>query len=174
MSNYPTLRLGVLQGIAGLKASCDAHPGYLRRHDCPYDEDTVELLEALFKPREIEIIKEVHVEKPEAKKRGRPSNSKELSEDDAIEVENEAKELLKELRMLDKTLEGEIKQLDTTTKLQIYKTRAGLLEKLVSIRERFTSARKVEEFKQTVVGILDDLIPEEKRDEFLARLEPYL
>jgi hypothetical protein len=173
MSNYPTLRLGVLQGIVDLKAACDAKPGFLRASDCPYDNDTVSILEKLFKPVEIEVIKEVIVEKPERGKVGRPTNKKELSEDDAAELENEAKEMLTELRQMAKKDDGALKDLDTQTKLTILKTRASLMEKLVSIRERFTSSRKVLEFQNTVVGILDDLIPEDMRDEFLKRLEPY-
>lgn len=173
MANYPTLRLGVLQGLASLKASCDAEEGFLRKADCPYDNDTRDMLEKLFKPIEVEVIKEVHVEKPERGKTGRPSKKAELSEDDASELENEAKEMLKELRQLGKSAEGELKQLDTATKLSIIKTQTQLMEKLVSIRERFTGVRKVVEFQSTVIGILDDLVDEEKRDDFLKRLEPF-
>jgi hypothetical protein len=172
--SYPTLRLGVLQGLATLKVACDAEQGYLRRPDCPYDNDTIELLEKLFKPVEVEVIVEKIVEKPSRGKVGRPSKKNELSEDDANELEIEAKEMLTELRNMAKTEEGDLKQLDTGTRLSILKTRTQLLEKLVSIRERFTSARKVIEFRSTVMGILEDLVPEEKRDEFLKRLEEHL
>jgi hypothetical protein len=171
--SYPTLRLGVLQGIAELKAACDAEPGFLRKTDCPYDNDTIELLERLFKPVEVEVIKEVLVEKPSRGAVGRPSGKKELTEDDAVELENEARDMLKELRQMAQNEDGELKQLDTATKLSILKTRTTLMEKLVTIRERFTSSRKVAEFQNVVVTILDDLVPEEKRDEMLKRLEPY-
>jgi hypothetical protein len=173
--SYPTLRLGVLQGLATLKVACDAEQGYLRRPDCPYDNDTIELLERLFKPVEVEVIVEKIVEKPSRGKVGRPPSKKnELSDDDANELEIEAKEMLTELRNMAKTEDGDLKQLDTGTRLSILKTRTTLLEKLVLIRERFTSARKVIEFRSTVVGILEDLVPEEKRDEFLKRLESHL
>lgn len=172
--NYPTLRIGVLQGLAGLKAACDAEPGYLRKPDCPYDNDTKDMLEKLFKPVEIEVVKEVVVEKPARGKVGRPSKKNELTADEASEVEEETKELLKELRALDKNAAGELKDLDTATKLQIFKTRAMLLEKLVTLRERQTNARKVIEFQQTVVSILDELVPEDMRPEFLKKLEPFL
>lgn len=172
--SYPTLRLGVLQGLAELKANFDADQEYLRKADCPYDNDTIAMLEKLFEPREIEVIKEVIVDKPERGKVGRPSTKKELSDDDAVELETEAKEMLTELRQLDKQDDGELKQLDTATRLSILKTRTQLMEKLVSIRERFTSVRKVIEFQRVVMNILEDLIEEDQRDEFLKRLEPYL
>lgn len=174
MAHYPTLRFGVLQGLADLKAACDAEEGFLRKPDCPYDNDTIDLLEKLFKPKEIERIVEVPVDKPERGKVGRPSEKKQLSDDDAAEVENEAKEMLKELRSLDKNIEGELKTLDTKTRLDIIKARTTLLEKLVTIRERFASVRQIVEFRQVVINILDDLVPEEKRDDFLNQLEKYL
>ncbi|WP_037500706.1 hypothetical protein [Sphingomonas jaspsi] len=173
MSNYPTLRLGVLSGLADLKAQCDATPGFLRKPDCPYDNDTVALLEKLFQPKEIEVIVEKYIDKPTRGQVGRPKKSGEITDDDAVELETEAKELLKELRELGKDADGELKNLDTSTKLTIIKTQTTLMEKLVSIRERFASVRKVATFQSTVVGILDDLVPDEKRDEFLKRLEPF-
>lgn len=173
MTHYPTLRLGVLQGLAELKLHCDAVDGYLRKPDCPYDNDTIELLEKLFAAKEVEVIKEVAVEKPERGKVGRPSKKGEVTDDDALELENEAKTLLTELRQLGQTQDGEMKQLDTATRLQIIKTQTQLMEKLVSIRERFSSVRKVASFQATVVSILDDLVSEENRDVFLKRLEEY-
>lgn len=173
MSTYPTLRLGVLQALAGLKASFDVDQEFLRKPDCPYDSDTVDLLERMFEPKTVEVIKEVAVTKPERGKVGRPKKAGELSEDDAAEVEEEAKTLLRELRGLGKGAEGELKTLDTGTKLQIFKTQAMLMEKLVSLRERFTNVRKVAHFQQTVMSILDELIEEDKRDEFLKRIEPF-
>lgn len=173
MSNYPTLRLGVLQAMSDLKANVDADPEYLRQPECPYDSATVELLERLFKPIEIEVIKEVVVDKPQRGKVGRPSKKTELTDEDAVEAEEEAKELLKELRSLGRTNEGELKQLDTATKLSIIKTQTQLLEKLISIRERFTNVRKVAQFQQTVMSILDDLVDEAKIEIFLERLEPF-
>lgn len=171
---YPTLRLGVLQGLAELKANVDADPQYLRAADCPYDNDTIAMIERLFAAKEIEVIVEKLVEKPSRGQVGRPSTKASLSDDDASEVEQEAREMLTELRQLARDESGELKQMDTATKLSIIKTRTQLMEKLVSIRERFTGVRKVIEFQKIVVSILDDIVEEDKRDEFLTRLEEYL
>lgn len=170
MSNYPTLRLGVLQSIASLKAACDAEDGFLRKPDCPYDIDTIKLLEELFRGKTVEVIKEVVV--AERKGVGRPKEGK-LSDDDAEEVEGEARGLLAELNKMGLTAEGDMKEFDTKTKLDIIKVKTSLLEKLVSIRERFSNVRKVSAFQNTVISILDDLVAEDSRDEFMKRLEPY-
>ena len=47
------------------------------------------------------------------------------------------------------------------------------MEKLVAIRERFANVRKVAVFQGTIIGILDELVPEEMRDEYIRRIEPY-
>jgi hypothetical protein len=173
MDNYPTLRLGVLQGIIELKAKHDADQGYLRKRDCPYDNDTIMVLEKLFKVKTVEVIKEVEVTKPEKGKVGRPTKKKELTDDESSEIEIEAREMLKELREMAKTESGEMKQMDTATKLSIIKTRTTLMEKLVTIRERFTSSRVVQQFMHTVMEMLEELVPEERRAEMLEKLEPY-
>ncbi|MCW1401041.1 hypothetical protein OKA06_01380 [Novosphingobium sp. MW5] len=45
MNNYPTLRLGVLQGMSDQKALVDADPEHLQKPEGPYDLAAVELLE---------------------------------------------------------------------------------------------------------------------------------
>jgi hypothetical protein len=77
-------------GPRRIEGAFDADQTYLRKPDCPYDNDTIDLLEKLFKAREIEVIKEVVVDKPERGKVGRPSSKKELNDDDAAELEAEA------------------------------------------------------------------------------------
>jgi hypothetical protein len=174
MNSYPTLRIAILQGLMSLKAALEQDQDYLKHPDCPYDGDTVELLERLFTARIVEVIKEVQIAPPpEAKKRGPKSAKRELSDDEMAEVEQEARELLKELRDMGGVKELGVPNLDTATKLQIIKVRSQLLEKLVSIRERITGARKIAQFQATVIGILDDLVGDEGRDEFITRLEPF-
>lgn len=172
MSNYPTLRLGVLQGLMTLKALVDVDENYLDRNDCPYDSELVTVLKQLFEPRIVEKIKEVRVETPERGKVGRPTKGQ-LSDDAAAEVEVEAQALLAELTNMSKTEDGEMKQLDTKTKLDIIKVKTQLMDKLTLIRERLADVRKVAKFQAVVIGVLDDIVPEDRRDEFLKRLEPY-
>lgn len=174
MTTYPTLRLGVLQGMAALKAALVGDPEYLRRPACPYDTDTVMMLEELFKPTLVEVKVEVPVAAaPERQKVGRKKKAGELTDDDASEIEIEAGQLLKELREMRKVGAGEIDKMDTATKLTIIKAQAQLMEKLVTTRERFVNVRKISQFQSTVIAILDELVAEDMREEFLKRLEPY-
>lgn len=170
MSKFPTLRLGVLSSLADLKASYDADPAIFDDPDCPYDNDTIDILKKMFAPKEVEIIKEVAVK--EKKGRGRPAKNQ-ISDEEALRLEQQAMRLMKDLDELGQTADGEMKQLDTSTKLQIFKTQAQVMDKLASIRERFTNVRRVAEFQGTVMKIIEELVPEEQHPELIERLEEY-
>lgn len=165
MNTYPTLRLGVLQAIAELKDLPDA----LTRPDCPYDRETIEVLEKIFKVREVEKIVEKIVEVSVAATRGRPSGDTKLSIEAQEDVADSATELLGQLKALG---EGE-KGLDTQTKIQIIKTKATLIEQLLKLRERWNNVKRISLFQAVVISILDDLVTEADRQEFLKRVEPY-
>ena len=168
MNTYPTLRLGVLQAIAELKDL----PNALTRPDCPYDRETIEVLEKIFKVREVEKIVDKIVEVqvgPGGGTRGRPSGDTKLSIEAQEDVADSATELLGQLKALG---EGE-KGLDTQTKIQIIKTKATLIEQLLKLRERWNNVKRISLFQAVVIAILDDLISEGDRQEFLRRVEPY-
>jgi hypothetical protein len=168
MSTYPTLRLGVLQALIELKGYTEQHPDALRAKECPYDQETIQALELIFKTRVVEKIVEKVVEK-EVRGRGRPTGDTKLSMADQEDVESSATELLAQLQALG---EGE-KGLDTSTKIQIIKTKATLIEQLLKLRERWFNVKRVAQFQIVVIGILDDLLAEGDRQEFLKRVEPY-
>ena len=174
MHNFPTLRIGVLQSLLSLKHSVESSPLMLKHRDCPYDDDTVKVIEELFKTKVVEVKVEVPTEgHRERQIAGRKKKSGELTDDDADEVERDAMDLLTELKAMGKKIDGEVAQLDTATRLQIIRTRATLMEKLVLIRERFTNVKKVSHFQAVVISILDDLVDEDRRAEFIKRLEPH-
>jgi hypothetical protein len=168
MATYPTLRIGVLQSIVELKLLHEQDPSLLRDSTCPYDVETITALEQLFKTRVVEKIVEKIVEK-EARGRGRPTTETKLTIADQELVEDSATELLGQLKELG---EGE-KGLDTQTKIQIIKTKATLIEQLLKLRERWHNVKRVALFQAVVIGVLDDLLLEADRDEFLKRIAPY-
>lgn len=134
-----------------------------------YSGETREKLDKLFETR-VDAVVLREGEKVEGQgKRGRKSNSPTLTDDQQVEIEQEAMELLKELK--------EIKaagKLDTDTKIQVIKAKTVLIEKVVSVQERFYNVRKVAHFQKIVIDILTDLVDEDKRAAMMERLEPYL
>ena len=169
MTTFPTLRIGVLQALLELKVATEADDALLSSAECPYDRETVDALNKIFEVRTVEkeVIKEVI--KEEKPQRGRPTVDPKLSEDDQQEVEDSARELLTQLKALG---EGET-GLDTQTKITIIKAKAVLIEQLVKLRERWHNVKRVATFQAVVIGILDDLVGEDDRQEFLKRVEPY-
>lgn len=169
MFNFPPLRMGVLASLMPLREALEADPAILDSPECPYDNETKDLLRKLVTPRVVEKIVERTVEV--AKKAGAgPGNRKaKLSADHVDEVEQDAKDLLIELKNLGN---GEA-HLDTQAKVQIIKTKAALMERLTVMLERVVNVKKTASFVTTVIDIVQDLVEEGKRDEFLRRIKPY-
>lgn len=168
---FPTLRLAVLHNLRDLQAAIVADPDALRGPSCPYDNETIELLEGLLRPRIVEkvITREAPVAKPG---RGAPKKEIVLNEDDLEEVESSARELLQDLKDLGKGGADDV-PLDTSAKVQIVRAKAALIETVIKQTERVYNVKRISGFEATVISILEDLVGEDHRDEFLRRLEPY-
>jgi hypothetical protein len=101
MATYPTLRLGVLQALIELKDATTQHEGLLRTKECPYDKETIEALETIFKTRVVEkVVEREKVVEVVAKGRGRPTTGTALTLVDQENVEESATELLGQLKAL--------------------------------------------------------------------------
>lgn len=161
--NYPTLRLGALKSLVQLKHDFETDEGILEAGRSPYEFEINEMLRDLFKVRVIEVVveKEVIID---GGKRGPKAGG--LSEEDQELVEDELVTLLKDLRELKMEDGGE----DKDTQLKIMKAKATLIEQLVKLRERIFNIRRQAQFEGTVVGVLEDLVDESGRAEFLRRI----
>lgn len=159
MKHFPPLRLAVLQALVDIKANLD------RLDESEYDEETKKVLRDLLAPREIEVPVERVVE---VRGRGRPGKDVALSEEAKEKLDKTIIDLLTALENMG-TGEG----LETNERVQITKTQASLVRDLLQMRERNTTAQRMEEFMENVINILNDLVSEEDRDEFLRRLESF-
>jgi len=167
MNSYPPLRLAVLQGLKDIKDGLQSDPSFLENEECPYDEETVRMLKDLLATKivEKEVIREVEVEKKAG--RGRPRKDAALSEEDQDHVKNELKKLIDGLNAL--STAGQ----EASAVVQITRTKATLIEKLLQMQERIYNVKKMSEFQTVIISILDDLVDEKGREIFLKRLEPY-
>ena len=164
MSNYPQLRIVVLQGLLALRDQVQADPEFLSAPECPYDEGTKDILTQLFSVRTVEKIVEKEVRVAE---RGRPSKDIKLDNEDQRKVLDEIKKTLEQLNNM--TMDA---TLQTGERIQIAKTKSDLLDKLLKMMERHTTVARVEQFKEAVIGILNDLVNEKDRDLFLSKIDP--
>lgn len=165
-NSYPPLRLAVLNALTSMKESVEADAEYLK--GSPYDQETIDILTKLFAPKVIERTIDRIVNVPAKAGRGRPSKDVALGEDDEIKIQQEISKLLESIEKMETTETMEVSQ-----KIALTKNKRDLLESVLKMRERETTVRKMEEFKETVIGLLEDLVNEKDREIFMARLEPY-
>lgn len=163
MSNFPPLRMAVLTGLIGLKSQLDT----LADPACPYDEETKTALMELLAPKVIEKIVEKEVPQAGAG-RGRPTKDIRLSDEDQQLVLDEIRATIESLNTLEAT-DG----MDVREKLALLKTKGDQLERMLKLAERHTTVQKMGEFQEQVIRILDDLVSEADRENFMKRLEPY-
>lgn len=181
---YPKLDLGGLAAMQTIRSQMLTFPTYLEEKDCPYDADARALLARMFAPTvvEREVKVEVQVPAPTAQRKietalkaaeGGGVGPKVLrlktSGVDLDGVSQEIQGLRQELQQLKMDSKG----LQTADKIQIIKTRAGLVEKLVSMDEKTNNLKRNSLFHSTVMAILDDLIPQDRRMEFIQRIAPF-
>lgn len=180
---YPNLHLGAIASLLTLRQQSEMHGDYLDNEACPYDEDTKDQLRRLLAPTIVEKVVEVPVEKIVERivekrvevaakaaegggKRGPKPKSTGVSDD---EIGKEIGEIRQELKQL--KVDG--RALQVADKIQIIKTRAALVEKMLSMSERVQNVKRLSLFQSVVMGVLDDLMTDELRQEFMKRLEPF-
>lgn len=163
---FPPLRTGVLTALVDLKERIEENPDMMA--DSPYDAETRRVLLDLFKPKEVirEVIKEVA--RPAG--RGRPSKDVALSEEDMEKVRENIANLLTQLHNMG-TGEGE--KLETNERIQIIKTKANLNEQLLKMQERVFNIKRMSDFQTIVLGIVEDLVPDDDKHIFLERIGAY-
>lgn len=164
MSNFPPLRMAVLTGLIGLKTQLDT----LADEACPYDDETKQALLELLAPKVVEKIVEKEVQVESKASRGRPSKDVRLSEEDQQMVLDEIKKTITDLNAVEIT-EG----MDVREKIALFKTKGDQLERMLKMLERHTTVQRMGEFQEQVIRILDDLVSEADRENFMKRLEPF-
>ena len=125
-------------------------PLWLDRPQCPYDEETAEVLRALW----IEV-------RGRREKKAEPRERKPLGEGASkwAELASEAEELFQELREFRDSVPIE----DTKDRLAYYRTATVLLDKMVALGERSLNLRNVSEFQERVVSVFDQVMTPEQR-----------
>lgn len=175
---YPSINLGGIAALLSLRQQMEAHADYLSRDECPYDEDTKDNINRIMAVRVVEVPVEVEriVEKVVEKRievaaegGGKRGPKQKATGVDINEVAREIEDLRAELRQL--KIDG--KALQTADKIQLIKLRSQLVEKLVTLAERTTNVKTMSGFMSTVMTILDDLLEDDGRSEFMRRIEPF-
>lgn len=179
-SFFPQVNSGALIALMTIRQQLGNDPAYLDNDAAPYDEDTKTQLKELLAVREVPVEKIVYVDKivekkvlvqAEASEGGgqRGPKAKGGGAQNAEVIGKEITDTLADLR----SLKLNAKTLQPTDKIAIMKTQAVLLEKLITMEERNTNVKKMSMFMAMVMGILDDFVPEENRQGFMKRIQPF-
>lgn len=163
---YPPLDLDqLMSAIFVIEASVD-DVNYLDPATCPYD---AEIRKRLNKLSLWITSNQAAAPKPaiEPAPVGRPRSGPVLPVE---EIEKEMDEIRKEIGQL----KLDSKDLETADRIQIIKTRAALVEKIIAMKERTNNLKKQAAFVSNVIGIMEDILEQPQRDEMIKRLEPYL
>lgn len=163
MDDYPSINLEELHRIGLIIDNYVADPKYLDSPNCPYDAKTKQIFKGLAPNRVTAAT--LNVQKGRAKA-GAKKKSPNISTDD---LQTEFLDLRKEIN----SLKVDAKMLEPHDRIQVVKTRAMLVEKILSMKERIENIVKQEKFILTVIEIMEDELPQELRLKIIDRLKPF-
>jgi hypothetical protein len=145
---YPAIDEAYFVPLNALKAQLEKTPELLTSSDCPYSP-AVRRLVAEFVGG---LARSAAVEG--------------LDLDNIDTLEGEIGQLYKDVKTLANGLQG------STDKdvVQLYRTTASLLEKLLNMRGEVLNMKNMQDFKKRVIDVLDNLITPEQRAEFIEKL----
>lgn len=163
MEKYPAISLTELQKIINVVEQAKNDPSYLDGRTAPYDKQTREALKGLIP----DPVVAATIKPGEAKgKVGRPRKDAGIP---MTELEKEFDDLRKEIQ----SLKTDAKGLEPHERIQVVKTRAALIEKILSMKERIGNINKVNKFMATVMEILEVEVPQENRLRIIDKLAEY-
>jgi hypothetical protein len=157
-SYYPEMPAPSLAAIRLIQKKLSEDPSYLSSPDCPYPEEFCD------------IFATPAVRAAPAGEEQRPAPPAVVG-DKWAKLELESQELFDELKNYGDTLKDVEGGVDSTEKMAYFRTATALLEKIVSIHERAANLKNLHHFQETILGILEDLMPADKRTEFMNRIK---
>lgn len=161
---YPEIDIQDLNNVIKLIEDVTENPDMLDPANCPYDEDVQTKLKKISGWMHPAARASVEKEKNPV---GRPKAGPVLPVD---EVEKEIDDLRKDITQLKLDAKG----LETADRIQIIKTRATLVEKMIAMKERTTNVKKQMQFVQNVIALMEDVMDQKQREVMIERLKSYL
>lgn len=163
---YPTINAKNMASLVSIIEQAAADPKYLDPAACPYDAGTIEMIRRILEVGGLDPIAQATV-RPERGKVGRPSKAPSIP---ISEVEAEIDEIRKELG----TLKIDGQTMETSDRIQVIKTRAALIERILGMKERVADVKRFHSFVTVVIGIIEDHVPVQSREELLTELKSYV
>tara|TARA_Y100001970_G_scaffold249717_1_gene320601 strand:- start:11777 stop:12280 length:504 start_codon:yes stop_codon:yes gene_type:complete len=163
MEKYPAISLTELEKIKNVVEQAENDPKYLDGRIAPYDRKTRELLKSFIPDPVAAATIEPGAQKGKV---GRPKKNGMIS---MTELEKEFDELRGYINDLKKNVKG----LEPHEQIQVVKTHAALIEKILSMKERISNINKVDKFMATVIEMMEAELPQESRLRVIEKLDEY-
>lgn len=165
--SYPTIKATDLPKLVSIVEQAAADPKYLDPASCPYDEKSINNIKRILEV--CSTIGQYAVERgpPARGKVGRPTKGPSIPID---EVEREVDEIRKELA--DLKVDGQT--METSDRIQVIKTRAALIERVIGMKERIADVKRYHSFVQTVIGIMEQHLSPKERETVLEELKQHV
>lgn len=167
--SLPPLRMTVLSALLELKDSVLADPNYFDSKEVldAYGGQTLDTLKKILAPQVVTVTVEKEASGDKAG-RGRPTKEVTLSEEDQKKVEDHLRKLMTDLDSMG-TGEG----LETSQRVAITRLQANVLEQVIKLQERHTNVKRMSQFMENIIGILDDIVDEKGREIFMKRIDGF-
>lgn len=149
---FPTFEPAQLVPFRVLAALLEENPDALNDQNCPYSEELKTFL-VRFKP----VSEEGGV-------RSSGFLGQHASKWDALETE--AGELYNDLRAFRNNLSTE----DVAEQMSYFRTATSLLEKIIGINERALGLKRISEFQEAVLDVIENTLSPSQRTEVMDRL----
>ena len=146
MATYPRLTTDTILSLKLIRQFLRDDPNYLEHAACSYDADTKDVLRAFGNG-----VAEVQI--PEIDWSG--------------DIETQITKVLNDMEAMGMSLGG----LAPNEKLAFFKTKTSLMEKMISLQESALNIRQLNDFRTTVVELLEQICDKDQISEFMTALE---
>lgn len=154
MSNfYPNINEGQLKLIQIVIDNMENNPEYLSDPRCPYNEKIKAFFEQRAAVTSVGDMFEVADEAP-------------IGEYDKL-LDKQIEKILNDLENFGNSLSSS----DVSEKLQYFKTKTTLIDRLVGMRERVMNLKELNEFRGAILSFMDEVCTKDQITQLMQRLD---
>ena len=146
-SFYPTLKDEQILLLNVIVQSLKKDPNYLNAPECPYSET----IKSFFRNQQgpVEVIDLFD------------------GEDQILILDKQIEKLLNDLE----AFAGTLMDADHSEKLQYFKTKTVLIERLIAMKERIVNLKELNDFRGAVIQLLDEVCTKDQITQFMKGLD---
>lgn len=149
MAFYPRVTEETVLSLTPILQYMERDPSYLSSPDCPYSERVKDFFRKFQKPEKIDIF---------------------AGKDELPAIDEQIIDLLNDLE----TTAAQLGTADHQEKMNYFKLKTTLLEKLISMRERVVDLKQIHEFKTTILAFLEEECSKDQISNLMKRLDGVL